>query len=58
MTILLVEDDERLAELVAEYLQRDGYSVHIEPNGQEAARRIPAERPDLVILDIMLNLKS
>ena len=53
-TILLVEDDTRLATLIAEYLQRDGYTVQIEPDGIEAARRIPVEQPDLVILDIML----
>lgn len=53
-TILLVEDDARLATLIAEYLQRDGYDVLVEPDGAEAARRIPIEQPDLVILDIML----
>ncbi len=52
--ILLVEDDDKLAALVAEYLQKKGYQVAIEARGDTAVDRILAEQPDLVILDIML----
>ena len=52
--ILLVEDDEDLAELTAEYLQRHGYQIDIEHNGRTAIDRILTEQPDLVLLDIML----
>ena len=52
--ILLVEDDERLAELTAEYLGRNGLEVSIEGRGDTAETRILAEQPDLVILDVML----
>ncbi len=52
--LLLVEDDDRLASLVREYLESNGFTVRIEPRGDRAARRIVDENPDLVVLDIML----
>lgn len=52
--LMLVEDDERLAQLTAEYLEREGYHVDIVGDGGEASREIPAQQPDLVILDVML----
>lgn len=56
--ILLVEDDERLAELTAEYLRKNDFEVAIEPRGDTACTRIPAEIPDLVVLDVMLPGKD
>jgi DNA-binding response OmpR family regulator len=52
--LLLVEDDPKLAALVQEYLQKNGLHVDIETRGDRAAERILGERPDLVLLDIML----
>ena len=52
--VLIVEDDQRLAELTREYLESHGLLVTIEGNGALAAARIIAEQPDLVILDLML----
>jgi two-component system response regulator RstA len=52
--ILIVEDDERLAELTRDYLESNGLCVSVEGNGALAAARIIAEQPDLVILDLML----
>jgi hypothetical protein len=51
--ILLVEDDERLAELTAEYLTKNDLQVSIEPRGDTAEARIIAEScsgsaPDMV----------
>jgi two-component system OmpR family response regulator len=56
--ILLVEDDERLAELTAEYLRKNDFEVLVEPHGNTAEARILDERPDLVILDVMLPGKD
>lgn len=53
-SILIVEDDERLAALTQEYLVNNGLQVLVENNGSKAAERILAEYPDLVILDLML----
>jgi len=52
--ILIVEDDQRLAELTRDYLQSNGLTVSIEADGAQAAARILKEQPDLVILDLML----
>ena len=52
--ILIVEDDQRLAELTQEYLIRNGLEVSIEGDGLQAIRRIIDEQPDLVVLDLML----
>ncbi|PWB32883.1 DNA-binding response regulator [Pseudomonas sp. SDI] len=52
--VLIVEDDERLAELTREYLEANGFAVQVEGDGARAAARIIAEQPDLVILDLML----
>ncbi|WP_303785465.1 winged helix-turn-helix domain-containing protein [Azovibrio restrictus] len=56
--ILLVEDDQRLAHLTAEYLQRNDFEVSIEGRGDTAEARILDENPDLVVLDIMLPGKD
>lgn len=56
--IFLVEDDERLAELIAAYLGKHGYRVSIQRRGDTAEAAILAEQPDLVILDIMLPGKG
>lgn len=52
--ILLIEDDLRLSTLVMEYLIKQGFDVFAEHHGNTAAKRILAEKPDLVILDLML----
>jgi DNA-binding response OmpR family regulator len=52
--ILVVEDDGRLATLIQDYLQQQGFEVMIEARGDKAPGRILAERPDLLILDLML----
>lgn len=52
--ILIVEDDERLAELTREYLEGNGLRVAIESDGARAAARIIKEQPALVVLDLML----
>lgn len=56
--LLLVEDDLRTAELVREYLTSQGFVVDHEADGVRAARRIVAEQPDLVVLDLMLPGKD
>ncbi|EJF89284.1 response regulator [Bartonella tamiae] len=56
--ILIVEDDQRLAELVSTYLEQHGYSVSLHGDGDQAEAVIKAQQPDLVILDVMLPGKS
>ena len=56
--ILLIEDDERLAKLTAEYLRKNEFEVTIEGRGDTAEARILKEDPELVILDVMLPGKD
>lgn len=54
MNILLVEDDEDIAELTAWNLERQGWQVSMESDGAKGWESIRTRQPDLVILDIML----
>lgn len=56
--ILLVEDDLRLANLIAEYLTGQGFKVHKESSGLKVARLTADICPDLIILDISLPGKN
>ena len=56
--ILLVEDDDRLANLTAEYLRKNDFEVNIEGRGDTAEARILNDDPELVILDVMLPGKD
>ncbi len=54
-TLLIVEDDVELTELLSEYLARQGFVVGVEHDGERAISRIRAEVPDAVILDVGLQ---
>jgi len=51
---MLVEDDVRLSALVQEYLEQQQFKISIEGRGDVAVQRILDEKPDLVVLDLML----
>jgi len=53
-SILLVEDDLRLAELVSRYLANHGFNMTIVSHGDEVVERVQSDNPDLVILDLGL----
>jgi DNA-binding response OmpR family regulator len=53
-SILLVEDDLRLAELVSRYLETNGFSVTVANRGDEVIDRVARQPPDLIILDLGL----
>ncbi len=52
--ILIVEDERSIAEAVAARLDRAGHRTSIAADGLDAVRRCDADRPDLVVLDLML----
>jgi DNA-binding response OmpR family regulator len=52
--ILVVDDDATVSEVVARYLERDGFVVETVADGRVALDRALAEPPDLVVLDLML----
>jgi DNA-binding response OmpR family regulator len=52
--VLIIEDDPTVAEVVARYLKREGYSVEVVSDGAAGLSRALAEMPDLIVLDLML----
>jgi DNA-binding response OmpR family regulator len=54
ISILVVEDEPAVAEVVSLYLRRAGYAVRVADNGQAALREIEHQSPTLIILDLML----
>ena len=53
-TILIVEDDPNISELVQMYLEKEGYHTKIAADGGQGVALFRQVRPDLVLLDIML----
>lgn len=52
--ILIVDDEPTIVEVVALYLQREGFAVRTAADGPAALESVAQQRPDLVILDMML----
>ena len=52
--VVLVEDDQRLANLICTYLETNGFRVVVEHRGDRGVERIQREKPDLIILDVGL----
>jgi two-component system response regulator BaeR len=53
-TVLIVEDEPKLAALEADYLKADGFGTHVIADGLAVVPWVRANRPDLVLLDLML----
>jgi two-component system, OmpR family, alkaline phosphatase synthesis response regulator PhoP len=52
--VLIVEDDPDIAQLVARYLDKAGFTTERAASGREALQRIAAKPPDVLVLDLML----
>src|SRR5258707_4056701 len=52
--ILVVDDDKQIVRLVRSYLEQAGMTTYAAYDGNEALRAIRTERPDLVVLDLLL----
>jgi DNA-binding response OmpR family regulator len=57
-TILVVDDDDRLRELVAEYLKSRGFGVVTAADGEDGLARVKSGGIDIVVLDVMLPGKD
>lgn len=53
-TILVVDDERKIRDLVRSYLEREGYSVLLADSGQRALEVFERAHPDLLVLDLML----
>ena len=56
--ILVADDEPNIVTAVEFLLQRQGFEVQVARNGEEALSLIESARPDLVLLDVMMPLKS
>jgi len=54
ISVLIVEDDRNIAELLQMYLEKEGYAVTIAADGGQGLTKFRAIRPDLVLLDVMM----
>lgn len=52
--VLIVDDDKALTDMLAELLQTEGLVCTVANNGKDALRIVEADRPDLIILDVMM----
>lgn len=54
--ILIVDDDPLIARILKDPLEREGYQVRVASHGLEALEVVKVEKPDLIILDILMPL--
>lgn len=52
--ILLVEDEPLLGNILKQRLEREGFSVHLAVDGEEALKILKDTKPDLILLDVIL----
>ena len=58
MNILVAEDDRDIADLIARYLEKAGWTAHVAGAGDEALSHVRTHGADLVVLDVMLPVMS
>ena len=56
--ILIVDDEPNIVTALEYLLQKSGYEVLLALDGEAALKQVEANRPDLVLLDVMMSLKS
>ena len=54
MSVLIVEDDKHIQELLQMYLEKEGYAVTTADDGGQGLTKFRSIRPDLVLLDVMM----
>ena len=54
ISVLIVEDDRNIAELLQMYLEKEGYAVTVAHDGGQGLSKFRAIKPDLVLLDVMM----
>ena len=53
-SILIVEDEKEIRDLLALYLRKEGFTLSFAVNGEEGLSRARSEKPALILLDILL----
>ena len=54
LKIMVVDDDSNICELLRLYLEKEGFEAIIAPNGAKALEMFDTEKPDLMLLDVMM----
>jgi DNA-binding response OmpR family regulator len=54
LTVLVVDDEQNIVDVVSAYLNREGFNVVTAADGEDALRKVAEHNPDLVVLDVML----
>ena len=54
VSVLIVEDDRNIAELLQMYLEKEGYAVTVAADGGQGLQKFRSIKPDLVLLDVMM----
>ena len=57
-TILMIDDDADFRESIANLLEAKGYDVDAAADGKEGLEKAKANKPDLILLDVMMTTKS
>ena len=54
ISVLVVEDDKHIADLLQLYLEKEGYAVTVAADGGKGLEKFRSDNPDLVLLDVMM----
>ncbi|MBQ2529410.1 MAG: response regulator, partial [Treponema sp.] len=54
MKVLIVDDDDGIIDFVRPELKHEGFETDVAKTGREALEKIESEKPDIVLLDVML----
>lgn len=52
--VLIADDEAQIREILRVYFQKEGFQVLEAENGKEALERVEADRPDILLLDVMM----
>ena len=53
-TILIIEDDKFLRELISQKLKKEGFTISEAIDGEKGVKKVKTEKPDLILLDLIL----
>jgi two-component system, OmpR family, response regulator ResD len=53
-SVLVVDDEPTIGEIVSRYLERSGYDTRVAADGPQAIAAVASQRPDLIVLDVMM----
>lgn len=57
-TVLIVEDDESIRDVIAIALQSEGFGVRIASNGLQGLEEVERQRPDVILLDMLMPVMN